>query len=173
MTITDMRSVHKITCYLSALALLGLLWVSVVPSAAAQDDDPIDISKQGGVYVDNPPEELESGSLLELFAGFREGEHQIHFEFESDADIVPVRFQTLVRKDGETLGRSSRDPMPYFPGDMLMCPETWEFIAMLSELTDEEGLLPPGEYVVVLFAEGVETEGTVEPAEIQFVVPER
>jgi len=161
-----MLSSTRITCCLTAFLLLGLLGVSAPSSATAQD-------VRGAVIVDNPPEALESGSLLDLFAAFRTGEHQIHLEFESDADVVPVQFQTIMRKDGETLGRSRRDPMPYFPGDMLMCPEAWGFIAMLNELADDEGQLPPGDYEVLLVAENVEGEAGIEPAEFQFTVPRR
>ena len=169
----DMLYPAQRSFYVFAFALLGLFWLSMPQTAFAQE-------VRGAVYVDNPPEELEAGSLLDLFAAFREGKHQIHFEFEVDSRqasshrrILPVRFQTAVRKDGEALGRSTRDPMPYFPGDMLMCPETWDFITMLYEVAGDDGQLPPGEYEVMLVAEIVEGEGEIEPGHIRFVVPER
>ena len=157
-----MRSLASVLVLL--VALIGL---HLPATAVAQ-------SVEGALRVDNPPEELESGSLLDLFAAFREGEHQIHFEFESEADFVPVRFQTVVRKDGKTLGQATRDPMPYFPGDMLLCPETFDFVPIARRYADGNGLLPPGEYAIVIsvIVEDVE-DAQIDPAEMQFTVPRR
>lgn len=149
------------------LLIASLVCGGVVPSAHAQE-------VEGAVRIDNPPEELESGSLLDLFAAFREGEHQIRLEFESDAPVVPVQFQTVVRKDGKTLGRASRDPMPYFPGDMLMCPEAFDFVPIMRRYADGRGQLPAGRYGIVIsvIVEGMEN-AQIEPAEMQFTVPKR
>jgi hypothetical protein len=151
---------------LAALLTVSLAWGGAVHSAHAQE-------VRGAVQIDSPPEELESGSLLDLFAGFREGEHQIHLQFKSDAPFVPVQFQTVVRKDGKRLGRATRDPMPYFPGDMLMGPEAWDFVPILHRSTNREGRLPPGDYEVTLVAENVEGEAGIRPATFGFTVPEQ
>ncbi len=149
------------------LLVASLVWGGSVHSTYAQE-------VEGAVRIDNPPEVLESGSLLDLFAAFREGEHQIHLEFESDAPFVPVQFQTVVRKDGKTLGRATRDPMPYFPGDMLMCPEAFDFVPIMRRYADSSGQLPAGKYAIVIsvIVEGMEN-AQIEPAEMQFTVPKR
>lgn len=108
----------------SVLLVAVLVWGDLPYAVHAQE-------VEGTVRIENPPKELESGSLLDLFAAFRKGEHQIHLEFESDVPFVPVQFQTVVRKDGKTLGRATRDPMPYFPGDTLMCPEAFDFVPII------------------------------------------
>ena len=150
-----------------ALLVATLIGLHLPATAVAQ-------SVEGALRVDNPPEELESGSLLDLFAAFRKGEHQIHFAFESEADFVPARFRTVVRKGGKTLGQATRDPMPYFPGDTLMCPEAFDFVPIIRRYADRDGLLPPGEYAIVIsvIVEGME-DAQIEPAEMQFTVPRR
>jgi hypothetical protein len=63
--------------------------------------------------------------------------------------------------------------MPYFPGDMLMGPEAWDFVPILHRSTTREGRLPPGDYEVTLVAENVEGEAGIRPATFGFTVPER
>lgn len=158
-----------------AVLVAVLVWSGVPLIVSAQQVD-------GGIRIERPPEELESGSVAELATRFREGEHPIHIVLEGEGEAfdkaspnfeIPLRFGTQVQRNGETIGRSERDPMPFFPGDTLIGPEAWDFVPILFAATDREGLLPPGDYEVTLGAESVEGEASIRPATFGFTVPER
>ena len=129
------------------------------------------------VQVRSPIKEQASGgyppfdSVVELFGQFREAEGALRFTLESDAEVVAVRFMTEVLRDGEPIGRRMRAPMPYFPGEMVVCPETWDFISLFHEAANEDGRLPGGEYEVRLSVLGAEEEPLGRPGRFRFSVP--
>lgn len=146
-------------------AFLIAFWIGAAPSAAQDARSTVSIRLE--------MQELASGSLLDLFAAFRETEGAIRFRLESNAEQVPVRFQTVVMKDGEDIGRSVRAPMPYFPGEMIMCPEAWDFISVLHQVSSNDGRLPAGQYDVRLSVLNTDARPLGEPGRFRFSVPER
>lgn len=104
---------------------------------------------QGYISIEEPPPiMLEKGNMVDLFAAFREKPGSLVFQLESNEQVVPVSFQTIVKRNGEPIGKSTRKPMPYFPGEMVMCPESFDFISLLYHEADEKGILPKGKYQV-------------------------
>lgn len=153
-------------CSASVLSVFVVaLLMGATPSAAQ--------NARSTVEVTLDVEELESGSLLDLFAAFRDTEGAIRFMLESDAEMVPVRLQTAVMRDGDVIGRSVRAPMPYFPGEMMMCPEAWDFISVLHQVSSDDGQLPPGQYDVRFSVLSANERPLGDPGRFQFSVPER
>ena len=80
---------------------------------------------------------LKSNKAVNLFADFRENKFPIQFVFtgnslplNSDKKIVvSFVFTTTLKKDGKVIASSKRSPMPFFPGDMFMPVETFDFIS--------------------------------------------
>ena len=124
-------------------------------------------SVDGWVQIRNAPETAESGGLVDLFAAFRDGDHQIVFSFDGD----PAAFILFseVRHDGRVLGRFESLPHPYIPGDMFMAPEAFGFIGVLLAHTDD-WRLEPGRYEVRLEARPVGSRDRLRPAVLAFDV---
>lgn len=123
-----------------------MLVVFVANTANAQD-------AQGYINVEEPPpiiDLIEKGSVVDLLAAFRENKGKLVFELESKAEVVPVSFRTVIKRNGEMIGRHTRQPMPYFPGEMVMCPESFNFISLFYKAANEKGMLPAGRYQVGL-----------------------
>lgn len=136
---------------LSLSTLIALLCILFASDAYGQE-------AMGQVNIGiEPSTMIEEGRLISLFAAFRDNEESLVFELESEAEMVPVNFQTRVMRNGELIGRSTRGPITYFPGEMIMCPESFDFIPLLEQTTNEEGILPEGEYqvgIIVMSKEG-------------------
>lgn len=106
----------------------------------------------------------KSNNVVDLYAAFRENNYPILFSFKAadiplNADkkeVVMIQFFTTVKKDGKVIGTIERSPMPFFPGDMLMPVECFDFIAILSNIqTNDLGKIseiPKGTYQVTLEA---------------------
>lgn len=102
------------------------------------------------IVVENPPQQVKN--VLDLFAGFRNEKHQIIFTLEGNT--TEIVFETKVIKDGKVIGTGKRLPMPYFPGDMYIAPEAFDFISLLpySKKGNEFGKLASGTYEIELSA---------------------
>lgn len=121
---------------------------------------------------------LKSNRIVNLYADFREKKHQIHFVFTGidipqNADkkeVVQFVFNTIVKREGKVLGNIKRSPIPFFPGDMLMPVETFDFISILSNLqTNSNGNIseiPKGNYEIILEAKPLGVKGEIQSARI-------
>lgn len=121
---------------------------------------------------------LKSNKIVNLYADFREKKHQINFIFtgidipqNSDKqEVVQFVFNTTVKKDGKVLGSIKRNPIPFFPGDMLMPVETFDFISILSNIQTNSNEtiseIPKGNYEVILEAKPLGVKGDIQSARI-------
>ncbi len=115
---------------------------------------------------------------VNLYADFRENKYPIQFSFtgnaiplNSDKKIV-VQFvlTTTVKKDGKVVGTTKRNPIPFFPGDMLMPVETFDFISILSNIQSNTDVtvseIPKGNYEIILEAKPVNMKGEITAARL-------
>ena len=113
---------------------------------------------------------LKGGNLLNLFVAFRDNEASLVFKLDSKAAVVPVSFQTVVKQNGKVIGRATRKPMPYFPGEMVMCPESFDFISLLYQGADKKGILPKGKYQVGIIVLSKEERALGKESKFEFSV---
>ncbi|HLP63248.1 hypothetical protein [Flavobacterium sp.] len=121
---------------------------------------------------------LKSNKIVNLYADFRDKKHQIHFVFtgidipqNSDKqEVVQFVFNTTVKKDGKVLGSLKRSPIPFFPGDMFMPVETFDFISILSNIQTNSNEtiseIPKGNYEVILEAKPLGVKGEIQSARL-------
>lgn len=133
--------------------------------------------------------ELETNSVTALFKDFKAKKYEMHFQFEADEipensygeTLVFFDFITQVKKDGKIIKEVKREaPFNYFPGDMFLAPETFDFIPILSEIAGNDvknpkysGILPEGKYSIILFIEPKGVMGTINPLEVYFALRKR
>ncbi|WP_026712205.1 hypothetical protein [Flavobacterium filum] len=115
---------------------------------------------------------------VNLYADFRENKYPIQFSFTGNAIplnsdkkmVVQFVFTTIVKKDGKVVGTSKRSPIPFFPGDMLMPVETFDFISILSTLQtgseDRISEIPKGNYEIILEAKPLNVKGEITSAKM-------
>lgn len=118
---------------------------------------------------------LKGNKLVNLYADFREGKNPIQFSFtgidipanDDKKEVVQFVFSTTVKKDGKVIGSMKRAPIPFFPGDMLMPVETFDFISILSNLqtnsNDNVSEIPSGNYEIVIEAKVLGIKGSISP----------
>lgn len=128
--------------------------------------------------------ETKSDNLIDIFVDFRKEKFPILFSFDGDGikskegrEIIFFEFITEVYHNGKLLGKTSRNPMPYIPGDMIIGTEGFDFISLLSysektraSLKETPGKLAPGSYQVKLLARPLETKGQIRPATFSFTI---
>ncbi|WP_394748082.1 hypothetical protein [Spongiimicrobium salis] len=133
--------------------------------------------------------ELETNSVVQLFKDFKTRKYQLQFRYDAtdiplnryNETIVFFDFITQVKKDGKLLKEIRREePFPYFPGDMFLAPETFDFISILSNIDGNNqkspknyGTMPPGNYSLVLLIEPKGFKGRIAPLEIYFALRKR
>ncbi len=139
----------------------------------------ITIGKSSELKVD-----VKSDNLIDLFIDFRNEKYPIIFSFQGDnlkskegREIIFFDFVTEVYYNGKLLGKASRNPMPYIPGDMIIGTEGFDFISLLSfnemtksSLKETPGKLPEGSYQVKLTAKPVDFKGQIRPGIFSFTV---
>ncbi|WP_282043834.1 hypothetical protein [Winogradskyella flava] len=123
---------------------------------------------------------LESNSAVQLFKEFKTGKYQLKFGFKGKEiptniykeKIVFFEFITTIKKDGELVKNVVRkQPIPYFPGEMFIPAEAFDFIAILASISKEkgnQGVMPSGKYSIRLTLKSVDFKGAVEPVEFSF-----
>lgn len=137
---------------------------------------------------------LETNSVVQLFKEFKTGKYQIKFNYKASKvpqniykeTIVFFNFITTIKKDGEVVKNVSRkQPIPFFPGDMNIPAEAFDFIGELANsLEDEEpadqmikkgfqGTMPEGSYTVQLMVKPVGFKGGIAPLEFSFILRKR
>lgn len=119
--------------------------------------------------------EIKGNKAVNLYAAFRDNNYPIHFIFTGidipvnteKKEVVQFVFSTTIKKDGKLLGNMKRTPMPFFPGDMFMPIETFDFISMLSNLqtnaNDKVSEIPSGSYEIILEAKSLGIKGEISP----------
>lgn len=154
------------------LFLVSLIFISGISNAQLIQGN---ISVKGQSKVELSP---RSGKAVNLYADFRENSYPIHFSFtgtdiplnDEKKEVVQFVFSTTVRKDGKVVGSFKRNPIPFFPGDMFMPVETFDFISVLSNLqtNDHENVseMPSGNYEVILEAKAVGIKGDIKPVRL-------
>ncbi|MCH7412462.1 hypothetical protein MM213_03120 [Belliella sp. R4-6] len=158
---------------LTAMMLFGI-------SAQAQ-------TVKGGITIGKSSElkiEMKSDNLIDLFVDFRKEKYPIVFSFQGDnlkskegREIIFFDFITEVYFNGKLIGKASRNPIPYIPGDMIIGTEGFDFISLLgfNEMTkpsikETPGKLPAGSYQVKLIAKPLDFKGQIRPAIFSFLV---
>jgi hypothetical protein len=65
-------------------------------------------------------------------------------------------------------GNRKRSPSPFFPGDMFMPVETFDFISILSNIqtnsNEKVSEIPSGTYEIILEAKSLGIKGDIAPA---------
>lgn len=119
---------------------------------------------------------LKGNKVVNLYADFRVGKNPIQFSYtgidipanDDKKEVVQFIFSTTVKKDGKIIGSMKRAPIPFFPGDMLMPVETFDFISILSNLqtnaNDKVSEIPSGNYEITIEAKPLGVKGTISPA---------
>lgn len=117
--------------------------------------------------------EIKGNKAVNLYAAFCENNYPIHFVFTGidiplnteKKEVVQFVFSTTIKRDGKIIGNIKRAPIPFFPGDMLMPVETFDFISMLSNLQtngdDNVSEIPSGSYEITLDAKPIGIKGTI------------
>jgi hypothetical protein len=121
---------------------------------------------------------LQSDKAVNLYADFRENKYPILFSFTGNAIplnsdkkmVVQFVFTTTVKRDGKIIGSIKRNPIPFFPGDMFMPVETFDFISILSNIQtntpETVSEIPKGNYEIILEAKPIDVKGEIKSAKI-------
>ncbi|KIX21559.1 hypothetical protein SY27_07620 [Flavobacterium sp. 316] len=151
--------------------ILILLLVFAIKSQAQLVQGELKINNQAKVELI-----IKGNKAVNLYADFRENKYKINFIFtgtdiplNSDKkEVVQFVFNTTIKKDGKVLGSMKRTPIPFFPGDMLMPVETFDFISMLANLqtnsNEKVSEIQSGNYEIILEAKGLGVKGEITPA---------
>lgn len=133
---------------------------------------------QGELKIDNQSKAeltIKGNKAVNLYADFRENKHKINFVFTGTdiplnvdkKEVVQFVFNTTIKKDGKVIGSMKRAPIPFFPGDMLMPVETFDFISMLSNLqtngNETVSEIPSGHYEITIEAKALGVKGEITP----------
>jgi hypothetical protein len=134
---------------------------------------------QGEIKIDNQSKAeltIKGNKAVNLYADFRENKHKINFVFtgtdiplNSDKkEVVQFVFNTTIKKEGKVIGSMKRAPIPFFPGDMLMPVETFDFISILSNLqtngNETVSEITSGNYEISIEAKALGIKGEIAPA---------
>lgn len=131
--------------------------------------------------------ELKSSSAVQLFKEFKTGKHKLGFSFKGSnlkqnankEEVVFFEFITIVKKDNQLLKKHLRkQPIPYFPGEMNVPAEAFDFISFLANANqlevsqlmkkDQIGLMSSGTYQVELIVKPVGVKGSIKPLIFEF-----
>ncbi|NAS32715.1 hypothetical protein GTQ40_17170 [Flavobacteriaceae bacterium R38] len=131
----------------------------------------------------------ENNSVVSLFRDFKMKKYAMQFHFKAynvpkniyGETVVLFNFITQIKKDGKLIKEIKREePLPYFPGDMFLAPESFDFISILGSIDGNDtrnskylGTLPAGEYTIVLDIVPLGFEGNINPLEIYFALRKR
>lgn len=151
--------------------MIILICVFGIKSQAQLIQGEIKINEQSKTEIS-----LKSNKIVNLYANFREQKHKINFVFtgtnlalnEEKQEVVQFVFNTIVKKNGKIIGNLKRNPIPFFPGDMLMPVETFDFISILSNIqtnsNDKISEISSGNYEIILEAKALGIKGEIAPA---------
>lgn len=143
-------------------------------------------SVKGALFINEQSKaeiQLSSNKIVTLYADFRQGKHQLLFRFEGTSlplnsekqEVVSIAFFTTIKKDGKVIASNKRAPIPFFPGDMFMPVETFDFIPLLSNLKTNTASnissIEAGTYEVLLEAKPVYIAGEITSAKLYLTIP--
>lgn len=126
--------------------------------------------------------ELKTMSAVQLFKEFKTGKYKLKFNFDTKEvpqniykeTIVFFDFTTIIKKDGKLVKNVVRkQPIPYFPGDMNIPAEAFDFIGVLASISKEkgnQGIMPEGKYSIQLQVKPVGFKGEFKPLEFSFIL---
>ncbi len=156
----------------NTLSILFLLTASFLSHAQLVQGE-LKINEQSKAEIN-----LKSNKIVNLYADFREKKHQINFVFtgidlpqnSEKQEVVQFVFTTSVKRDGKVLGSLKRSPIPFFPGNMFMPVETFDFISILSNIQTNSNEtiseIPKGNYEVILEAKPLGVKGEIQSARL-------
>ena len=163
------------------IRILALAWFTfiLIDSNAQTVKGAVTVGKASELKL-----ETKSDNLIDIFIDFRKERYPILFSFQGDEikskegkEIIFFEFITEVYYNGKLMGKSSRNPMPYIPGDMIIGTEGFDFISLLSyneksraSIKETPGKLAPGSYQVKLMAKPIEAKGQIKPAAFSFTI---
>lgn len=150
-------------------------------------------SVKGSLTLNNKSQtelQLESNSIVQLFKAFKKGTYQLGFNFEANdtpkniygEHIVLFEFRTEIYKDEKLVKNLVRkQPIPYFPGDMMLPAESFDFVGLFIVTSWDDmdkkpellGVLPEGNYRVKLYASPIGVEGEIKPLDFSFSLRKR
>lgn len=156
------------------------LFISVVTLNAQNLEGELTINGKSNTEIN-----LETNSAVQLFKAFKTGKYQLQFNFDANdipkniygETIVLFEFKTEIYKDGKLVKNLSRkQPIPYFPGEMQLPAEAFDFAGLLvfqswDDMKRKEGsfgVMPKGKYSVKLYATPKGFSGEIRPVEFEF-----
>ncbi|XLS29439.1 hypothetical protein ACJD0Z_01140 [Flavobacteriaceae bacterium M23B6Z8] len=160
--------------------LFILILASGIFTNAQEVNGKISISKKSAFEI-----EVKDGNVVEVFKNFKEGKYPIIFAFEGKnmpkdnegRGVVLFSFETSLFANGRMVSKNLRAPMPFFPGEMLMPVETFDFIHQLTFANGKEavfeaypGKIGKGTYKIVIKAIPVNSKGSIEEVSIVFFI---
>lgn len=143
---------------------------------------------KGGLFLNEKATadiSLSSNKIVNLYADFRQGKHPLLFQFQGSdlvansekQTVVSIVFVTSIKKDGKLIASSKRAPIPFFPGNMFMPVETFDFISLLSNLqtnsSNNVSAIGAGTYEILLEAKPLFVKGGIDPLQIFVTVPDK
>jgi len=153
--------------------ILLALTIATLTVKAQSISGSITIKEQSKVEI-----QTKNNKVVSLYAAFRENQYPILFSFKGKdlpynsekKQVVNIQFITTVKKDGKVIASVPRKPIPFFPGDMLMPIETFEFISILANnqknSSDKTSQIAAGNYEIILEAKPQGIKGEIAPLSI-------
>lgn len=152
------------------LIIIFALIIASIGVKAQSISGAIKIKEQSRVEI-----QAKNNKVVNLYAAFRDNQYPILFSFKGadlpynseKQQVVNIQFITTVKKDGKVIATIPRKPIPFFPGDMFMPVETFDFVSILSTIQknslDKISEIPAGNYEIVLEAKTLEVKGEISP----------
>jgi hypothetical protein len=129
-------------------------------------------------------------SVVHHFADFKTGKHQILFNLKTSEypklsdgkEVALVAFEPIVKLKGREISRSKSSPLPFFPGEMNIPVETFDFISPIflhqnglgkkMRQSPELILKQPfsARYEIEIRVELLTGEGKIEPAFLVIII---
>ncbi|WP_290567882.1 MULTISPECIES: hypothetical protein [unclassified Leeuwenhoekiella] len=124
---------------------------------------------------------LNEGNVVDLFKNFKTGKHQIQFNFkgaglakdQEGRGVALFTFVTEIYKDGKLMRSVKREPLTFFPGEMLEPVEAFDVIPLLTfaqgnplENGAYPGKLTKGKYLIKIKAIPMGSSGKIEEANL-------
>ena len=149
---------------------------SISPSQKAQVAGQLLVNGKSSVEL-----RLNQGNVVDLFKNFKTNKHQIQFVFkgaglpkdQQGRGVALFSFVTEIYKDGKLMRSVKREPLTFFPGEMLEPVEAFDVIPLLTFAQGnplEKGVYPgnltKGKYLVKIKARPMGSSGKIEEANL-------
>lgn len=152
------------------LVIIFSIIIASISVKAQSISGAIKIKEQSKIEI-----QAKSNKVVSLYAAFRENQYPILFSFKGSdlpynsdkQQVVNIQFITTIKKDGKVIASIPRKPIPFFPGNMFMPVETFDFVSILSSIQknslDKISEIPAGNYEIVLEAKTLDVKGEISP----------